>query len=321
MLTEFALTPEVFDPACGGPDREQWREHIREFARGAYPDHQVASLLVSNLYGGEWKKRFRALVSSAQDADKELLQSIEPKLARSLVFRPAFGQTPSQESHWITHAGYSSQRLPIDRVVYSSALANPPGICCRVQPVHDSSRRDFWDCLGPQRDPQMDLAEQVRELTPLVTRFPLIAFASPHLHVGDGKDAAFALALIKAACQRPQGFPGPVRIDLFTHAPSLKDAAAVAIADYVERHARPRPILRLACLPKFVERVLMLGELDGDDADIRWGAHLGHVVRPALDGPGADPTTWTILRQKTCAHWSDNLYGKNHAYHSLQAVQ
>lgn len=318
MLSEFALTPEVFDPGFAGDDHEQWREHLREFMRGAFPDpsgRQVASLLVSNLYGGEWKKRFRTLVAGARDTvDRGLLQSIQQKLDRSLVFRPAIGANPSKEADWVVQAGYSSQRLAIDRVVCSSSMADPPQVCCRVHPMRDSSRRDFWDCLAPQCDPRMVLNDQVHELTPLVVRFPLVAFASPHLHIGSGKDMAFCLALVGALVQRPRGFPPPVRVDLYTHATSLSDAAISALVREVELKARPRPEIRVYCLPKFVERVLLLGELDMGEADIRWGIHLGHVARPALDQPDADPTKWAVLHETVCARWSAKLYGAQLKY-------
>ena len=103
MLTEYALTPHLFDDEHNASD-PHWLETLRSFGDRLLPAGQDRpfNTVVTDLYDASWYgNEFVPLIENLerrQEADRtkrlpalDLLKSLRPRIERHLVTRPAVG--------------------------------------------------------------------------------------------------------------------------------------------------------------------------------------------------------------------------------------
>ena len=127
MLTEFALTPDLFDEQHHAGD-PAWREKIRAFGRGLFPPSNPCPTIIADLFGGTWSYAVGQAIARAdpRGADPSiigLLQSLRSRLQRACVKRPARGDYPSDEAGWVRAACDFDGDAPIDRIVGTDAFS------------------------------------------------------------------------------------------------------------------------------------------------------------------------------------------------------
>ena len=323
MLTEFALTPDLFDEQHHAGD-PAWREKIRAFGRGLFPPSNPCPTIIADLFGGTWSYAVGQAIARAdpRGADPSiigLLQSLRSRLQRACVKRPARGDYPSDEAGWVRAACDFDGDAPIDRIVGTDAFSQDRAGAARLSTLSRTGTDEFWNGITGTHSPRMDLGAQMDLLRPICLHATFICFASPHVYGSGSSDFDFATELITRALARPADFPRVELLDIHTKG-EPDPVARESHRDFVLHELRsrvgpPRPTVRLFFWPKLLERILLAGDVTIDAAGeragkTRWALSLSHVARPVLDGPSADPTTWALLHDRDASRWHERLYGQ-----------
>jgi len=316
MLTEYALTPHLFDDEHNAADPE-WLTRLRAFGDRLLPTgpDRVFNTVVSNLHGESWfAGGFAPLIENLerrQEADRGkclpalgLLKALRPRVERHLVRRPACNKDdyPMDERGWAAEAVASSDRsgLPIHRIVASSRFEADGELTGKLVLLKDTQCEQFWDCVPPIQRPRADLAEQCATIGRMCVLYTFLSFGSPYLDVQGSTDLRFAVELVRTAHNRTTGFAPPARIHLHTKGPSeehLRQPLVERVLSHLDSELGDQAkIVRLFLWRSLLERHLLVGHARGDSKpSVVWAVSFTHVVRPDLDGPDQDPATFAVL--------------------------
>jgi len=326
MLTEYALTPHLFDDEHNAADPE-WLGRLRAFGNRLLPvgHERVFNTVISDLYDASWyASGFVPLIANLerrQRADRatrfpalDLLKQLRPRVERFLVRRPACNNDfPQDEAGWVEEAFGSTRRsgLPIHRIVASSGFrCDPSG----NQPVllKDTQAEAFWDSVPATQWPRADLAEQCNAIRRMCTFYGFLAFISPHIDVQGSTDLRFVIEMVRTAFDRPVGFVPPSRIDLHTKGPP-EERLRQSLVDRVCNRLRAElgsqaNVVHLYLWPTGLERHLLVGHARADKPAVVWAVSLTHVVRPDLDGPNQDNATFALLPASKASKLASRYY-------------
>jgi len=328
MLTEYALTPHLFDDVHNADD-PQWMDQLRAFGLRLLPADpiRICNTVVSDLCNGGWfASAFLPLLTDLEKRQNEdrttrlpqldLLKTLRPRLEGRLVQRPSCsGLWPDAEEQWACEAESSGERLelPVHRLVGSQTLALAQGRHI-LSHTRDES---FWCSVPSSQTIPADLDQQLAALRKMCSFYSFLAFTSPQLTAeGSGKDLTFAVKLAKAAFHRHYDFSPPQRIDLHVKGTTSGDAdrarQAEAILDCVESELGPGTrMVRVWLWRDVKERRLLVGHSDGSQAHPRviWGVAMTHVARPGSDDPKRDRHTFSVLDRRETSRLASEYYG------------
>lgn len=262
MLTELALTPDVFDQQRHD-DVPSWREKIRALGRGLFPPSNPCPAIIADLYDGTWSFELgRAIGRAADPGAAGLLKSMRSKLERSCVKRPCRGDYPDDEAKWIQEARSFDGDAPIDRIVGTDQSYDPGA--ARQCGLSMTGADAFWNGITGTHHPRMELSEQVAVLRPVCLHAGFLSFASPHVYGSGASDFDFAAELITRALTRPADFPRLELVDIHTKGeadPAARDNhREFVFRELTSRVGVSRPIVRLFFWPKLLERILLAGD-------------------------------------------------------------
>jgi hypothetical protein len=327
MLTEYALTPHVFDHEHNAAD-QAWLRELRAFGERLLPagEDRIYNNVISDLCDGHWfANEIAPMINRLQQQQNndsqqripalDLLKSMRPRLEGHLVTRPFTGISwPQDEDTWAGEAVASgtSTRIPIHRIVTSSQLATNSDRTA----LKDAVGEAFWEPVPPVSNPRADLAEQLALLCRMTAFYSFLAFASPQISAeGSGKDLSFAVNLVKAALDRPPGFLKLQRFDFHTEGIFRSDAErqsqANAILDRVKDEiGSDAGLVRVFLWRDLKERRLVVGRSDGSDRmpKIVWAVAMTHVVRPDSDNRDRDRHTFTVLPRAELSRLASDFY-------------
>ncbi|MDY0170398.1 MAG: hypothetical protein RBS80_27890 [Thermoguttaceae bacterium] len=330
MLTEYALTPHLFDDEHNAGDGE-WLERLRRFGARLLPRAPggVCNTVVSNLCDGSWYAyAFDLIIQDLERRQRrdrsrslpalDLLRSLRQPLKDRLVVRPFVPPAdalPETEDEWAGEAETSAMRLdlPIHRLVGSGRLTAGTGRY-RLDETHDEA---FWKSIFSSPTIPADLDKQLAALRPFCCFYSFIAFSSPHLAAErSGGDLPFAMRLAKAALARHHDFQPPRRIDLHTagttDSAERRDQQAKAILERARAElGRGADIVRVFLWQTVKERRLLVGHANEDGNSLRatWGIAMTHVARPGIDDPKRDEHTFTLQDRSATSRLYSSLYG------------
>jgi len=327
MLTEYALTPHLFDDLHNVADPE-WLDRLRAFGDRLLPvgQERVFNTVISNLYGASWHAcEFVPLIENLerrQDADRakklpalDLLKQLRPRVERFLVGRPASNDDfPQDEAGWVEEAFGSASRtgLPIHRVVASSGFQCDPAAEERPVLLRETQEEAFWESVPTTQWPRADLAEQRSAIRRMCTFYGFLAFVSPHIDVQGSTDLRFVIEMVRAAFSRPAGFPPPARIDLHSKGPP-EERLRQPLVDRVRERLRTElgdqaNVIRLYLWRTGLERHLLVGHARAEKPAVVWAVSLTHVVRPDRDGPDQDNATFALLPASKASKLASRYY-------------
>jgi hypothetical protein len=311
MLTEFALTPSIFDAALH-PNAGEWQEQLRELGQGMFPRVAASPVIVSNLHGGAWEGVAGGTIARLRDPRvRNLCQGLLTRLAAAFVRRPVRGGTPGTELQWAQAALAFRTEEPIERIVVTEAakadtLADE-GSVFALRHVHDEA---FWAGIlsaGPQ---EMVVATQVGRLSKLCKHADFLLLVSKDIHGGDDDETRFAVELIQSALSRPPGFGVP-EVEVHTQGPDLDPRAPAYsatlhtvvsnIRQSLRAALRPGQQVRLVMWAKLLDRLVIAGSSTRGSAGKttrrpRWGVAMSHIARPGDVRKGHPPTNWSLLQ-------------------------
>lgn len=328
MLTEYALTPHVFDDEHNVND-PQWLEQLRSFGNRLLPvdQEQIFNTVISNLYSGSWyESNFLQIINSLEERQKtstdklhtlDLLKQLRPRIEKHLIVRPAIKEDyPSNEEDWCEEAVSTNTRtmLPIHRIVGSSKLEIGRG-CYRLDQTADYG---FWDRIADRQWVEAKVETQVGCIKKMCSFYSFIGIASPHLScLGSGRDLNFAIALIKSALNREPGLGAVRQIDLHTEGPYTGEAERNTFAQNImcrmqQEFNDKTGMIRLYLWPSLLERHMIFGKATGGKKpNVVWAISATHFARPDTDGPDQDPATFTLLPTSLSSKVASRYYSPN----------
>jgi hypothetical protein len=311
MLTEFALTPSVFDDEAN-TDPQAWREQIRELGLNMFPRVSAWPVMVCNLFEGGWHAIAFQTVSRIKDATlRTMCEDLLRRAADAAVRRPACLDWPTDDIEWAHEALASHQIEPIERIV--AADATRTAIAAEGQSVRSINEvldGGFWHEVSAEATPAMRIVDQINTLHKICLHADFLCLVTKDIYGGDDDETDFAIALLRSALSRPAGFAEP---DIEIHTEGPRDPSAHDYAARVSTLAanillslgsalQPGQQVRLVIWPKLLDRVLVTG-LHTQDANgnivrsPRWGVAMNHIARAGDARKAIPPTTWTLMKK------------------------
>lgn len=312
MLTEIALTPQVFYPAQG--DASAWSEFLTELGHRLEPLKGLRPVIVSDLLGGSWQHQLPTVDQIRQIKDHRVREKLQRilKLIREqlLVPRPAKGDWREEEPGWVKEAAASSGDFPIERI-FATQYCETDGAPPRLSRIGEDCSA-FWDGLSVQVDPPMILKEQMEALNPLLMHAEWICFVSKYAR---GNEERFTLELARTRLQRPAGWPAPKLIDIHSE---RSEGGEENLEDYWRRKFETLPrgesIIRMFFWPdgSFRDRVLLAGDCREREGSImhptvRWGVSMQHVTL-GMDRSDDHPAQWALKPRERSLAWYGRFY-------------
>jgi hypothetical protein len=319
MLTEFALTPSVFEQDAQ-VDLELWREQLRDLGNRMFPVVSAWPVMVSDLHAGSWHELAKQTVKSITDQKARFLcQGILENSAKVLVTRPSVADWPSTAVEWGKEAIDSHAAEPIERIVsckpaYDVLSANCNFIRC-ITEVPDAG---FWKDVSADQSPPMKILDQVRMLRKLCVHSEFLCLITPHIYGGSDDETDFAIEIIRSTFRRPEGFRKP-QIEVHTEAYEPDTAASEytaklgrlinAVGRSLQTALRAGETIRLVIWPKLLDRLVIAGVYAEATGGIgrrspRWGISMNHIAR-RRDEKAAAFTEWKLLKRDSFGRWFD----------------
>jgi hypothetical protein len=307
MLAEIAITPSIFDEAVH-PDLELWKEQLRELGSWMFPKTGPSPVMISDLFGGSWKKIILDNVKSIKDQKARLYaQDIFKKLSRILVCRPAIGEWPGEDSiSWGREAILSNNLEPIDRIIgcklVHDVISKETRFFRCIDEVKDAG---FWNNVESSWQQPMNIKDQTKALRKLCLHSDFLCLITPYIQAGGNDETDFAISIIKSAFTRPQGYSS-VEIEIHTKMTTdpSKDPTILInnISNVIRPNLKHNQKVRLVLRPDLLDRYLIVGNhaklSDGlTQKTPMWGVALNHIAKKQDEKKGTPPTTWTLLNK------------------------
>lgn len=316
MLSEFALTPAIFDEGAH-ENKLDWLLQVKELGAGLFPRTGVCASLVADLYAGSW--RHQASDAAKQIGDPRIAEHCKALLVQIdqiLVQRPAVAEWPETDAAWATEAVGSNQVDPFDRIVApkSTKVQMEEG-AEHVRDLDEVLSAKFWSGMGPDRSPAMVVGEQVSLLGKLLAHLQWIRVINPY---GCTSESRFCYTLLATAfgCNH---LTQTRQAELHVQQPDTSDdvdrlARQVRLAEAAHRHLRDNTPddfdVRLFFWRReqLRERRIIAGtysrRLNSPELEsVRWGLRTDHVAHET-DKP-EDNTDWSLLDRRSLLRWHE----------------
>lgn len=313
MLSEFAITPAIFDEDAHD-DKEAWSEQLRELTSALFPRTSVWPVLISNLYAGSWSSHILEYIDRIGDhRAKKYCQGLVTNMRRMLVIRPECGEWPSDDdSAWCREAIATHAVEPIDRIISVrqtiSSHGNDISVVRCIDEVEDGG---FWHDIKADASPRMVIAEQVELLRKLCIHSEWVALINPY---GFGNEQNFSLQLLEFALNRHASF-GPIHFEFHAQAPDVTDPVERQerqdrVLNNIANRIRPKlngsHSVNLYFWPRLLDRIIVAGNfvtISGGERrkSPRWGVSMNHVALGS--DPDTSSTEWKLLRRERLNEW------------------
>lgn len=312
MLTEVALTPQVFDPDSN-PDTEAWLGCLDALAHDFFPRNAASPVLGANLQNGGWIDEMRSMVG--QIKDKKALwkvQALSQRLKDILVPRPIVNCRPDAEDGWAEEAIASHGAEPIGRILMTDGLHvgfhSGGANCHALQSVRDDS---FWSGIQNTVQVPMKIGQQIALLRPLCLHSRYLALKLPYVHGSSDDETPFAAAVFGSAFRRSDGFSA-VQAELHVTGDGLQGDSLTNtvhnIRSILEEELPAGSEVLLCFWPHFIDRKLLAGILtESGGSQVRaprWGVGFQHVARPRDNRPD---TGWWLIPHHNLAEFSTDF--------------
>jgi hypothetical protein len=325
MVTEIALTPEVFS-AAANTNREQWLKSLEGLAKDCFPRNAAAPVIISNLNAGKWleeavrySKRFPDPISGD---DKKILwriQNIITQIKEVLVQRPAAGNQPASELageiNWVAEARESHQNERLGRIVMTNAVYDSQSNRIpQYYPLNRVTEKTFWDGIKSCRKLEMNTDTQVAMLHPILLHAGFIALKLPHMHGANNDETAFAKEVLKYANADTGAYPTP-EVDLHISGSNGSGDEAIRsnIANGIQRElggiVPGGQKIKLYFWPKFINRTLLAGVIT-TMSGVRmrksmWGIDFQHVALPRDRHNTRERSNWALADTEELSQMHD----------------
>jgi hypothetical protein len=313
MLSEFAITPAIFDED-EHDDKEAWREQLRELTSAIFPKTSAWPIVISDLHNGAWSSHIVPYINRMSDhRAKKYCQGLLTNMQRMLVVRPDCHTWPGEDdAAWCQEAIATHAIEPIDRIISVKKTKQLSADAFSiVRCIDEVEEGGFWRDIRSDASPRMVIAEQVQLLRKLCLHSNWVALINPY---GFLNEQDFTIQLTALAMQRNARF-GKLNLELHANMPEGNDDAECEVkkqnvTSNMRRKLTPKVTrdnrIELYFWPKLLDRIIVAGNYVTQSGGIerkspRWGASMSHVAHG--NDPNAAPTEWKLLGREALDRW------------------
>ncbi|MEZ5387196.1 MAG: hypothetical protein R3F13_16935 [Prosthecobacter sp.] len=174
MLSEYALIPDVFDPA-GYASAETCDKHLRELKEGI-----IARGLVRNLHGGGWWRFVETHRDRWDKRGRELLKKLKQQGRLSEATGCAV-EAPEAGLAWCAEALASHEQVPLAGVISDEVTAAEFTANELVAPVPRLTEQTWWTGGKNSIELKRTTDDYLEALGPTLRHSNSIWFVDPHL--------------------------------------------------------------------------------------------------------------------------------------------
>jgi len=196
LLSEFALTPDVFDTAS------YVHEEVADARLQVLKDALLNEALVRDLREGEWFELFSSPERLWHRRGKELLKKL--KLQKRLRTMPPASSTDCvSDVDWCNEALQTHESLPLNGIVVTKAIIDQvpdePLVCC----IDRLSSTPWWSGRSPSVRLRRTAEEYEKHLRLLLCCCNSIMLIDPHFDPTEGRFSDFLGVLSAVAGRSP----------------------------------------------------------------------------------------------------------------------
>ena len=174
LLSEYALTPDVFDSTAYSSE-EVCDLHLQRLKEVLLDEG-----LVRNLRGGEWAQVFADSSRSWHRRGKELLKKLRAQ-HRTVLAAATRGAPPQTDAEWCLEALSSHASQPLAGVIATDATAAPHAGNATVSSVSRLPNAPWWATRSPSLRVGRTLAEYQAALTSVLRHANSLLFIDPFI--------------------------------------------------------------------------------------------------------------------------------------------
>jgi len=281
LISEFALTPDVFDETCYG-SAEACGIHLQ-----VLKEILLQEALVRDLRDGDWRRLFLGDHRPWHRRGKELLKKLASQ-RRLLVSAPATATTPATDADWCAEAVASHGVRPLNGVIVSDTL----GPACRGNPLVASignlGSAAWWAGRSPSLRLSKTLPDYQAALELVVRHANSMMLIDPHFNPTEPRYRAIVTVLEGATGRAPRPLIEIHRVAWWKANDKRANSAEI------------EAVLRAGLQPTAARSGMSFEVFLWDDFHDRYliSDLVGISVPYGFDtttAPGAAPTTWTRL--------------------------
>ena len=302
MLTEFALTPDLFDESRN-PDLNKWIRRLIKLNKGmTRSGDDPMPVIVSNLRGSAWHYQTELRIGEIKDEiAKEECEELIDAINDVLVHRPCVESIKSEpgkvEKQWLEEIIGTHQIASIDRIVATDEAAVSFGN--GVRRFSEVLESGFWRGIGNSKSPPPTISDQVQLLAPMCLFSEFICLVSPFFNPTSQGDYQFAREVIRASFNRPSSFGQIKRIEIHTQVmPGHNNPVQYLeeVGKMINGTLGNQEVFWVVGWDNLRERYLCAGDLAASGGKrVRWSFNLSHVEREGTISSGMHEPDWTHL--------------------------
>jgi hypothetical protein len=197
LISEYALTPDVFDETCYG-SAEVCGVHLQ-----GLKEILLHEALVRDLRDGEWARLFLGDQRPWHRRGKELLKKLASQ-RRLLASAPAITATPATDAEWCAEAIASHGVRALTGVIVSDTLGPAHRGNALVTPISNLAGAAWWAGRSPTIRLGRTLAEYRSALELVVRHANSMMVIDPYIDPADRSFQAIVTVLEGAAGRAPK---------------------------------------------------------------------------------------------------------------------
>ena len=322
MLTEYAITPQIFEWEHNS-DRPEWLDLLRSFCARLFGEGRDGTV-ISNLYDGSWFKG--GFITSYDFAKKHrhdvavILSEIIKQCERRCVLRPEIqGTYPCTEAEWVDEAKDATP--PICQIVASSSDFGVNNFFSLEEPFWTENRKTKYLVPNTQL--------QIREIARLIQFSSAIALVCPFFcrgldcntrAINPHEESIFPMEILKQKIASYNRITPLHRVDVHVEYNTQYNKVELAkgVANHIRIHISQNEChsVNVFIRDKITDRRILFGDSNNNDFKLRWAISATHFPirtddsRQNLDTKSdSDPQVLALLGEKDASKCRSRYYG------------
>lgn len=196
LLTEYALTPDVFDASSYASDE------VGNLRLKYLKEVLLNEGLVRDLRGGSWSELFASSIRPWHNRGKELLKKLKQQ-CRLRPSKSALGESPVSDSDWCREAVASARTSTLTGIVVTPAVSSDFAKEPLVAAISRLDATPWWQARTCSERVARNCHAYTQALDPVLKSANSIMFIDAHINPEERRYRDFLSLLLKTAGRSP----------------------------------------------------------------------------------------------------------------------